>query len=216
MKKYTTAQRLKQLMDERGLKQVKILEMSKPYQEELDIYMSKSSLSEYVSGKSNPDQRKLTLLARTLGVDETWLMGYEVDKERGMLEILENVVLKSNKANKQIVEDGRRQFLMLVGDTSLVKKFEKEIRDNYINIGKTNPSYRRIDEWTEKWLDSFYTTFYFAEAHTRTLIARYYIIPSEKREPVDILLNSLSNYLIEDTQLESIYGVSGTVHIEED
>ncbi|CAM4267970.1 hypothetical protein AT575_09720 [Streptococcus penaeicida] len=216
MKKYTTAQRLKQLMDERGLKQVKILEMSKPYQEELDIYMSKSSLSEYVSGKSNPDQRKLTLLARTLGVDETWLMGYEVDKERGMLEILENVVLKSNKANKQIVEDGRRQFLMLVGDKSLVKKFEKEIRDNYINIGKTNPSYRRIDEWTEKWLDSFYTTFYFAEAHTRTLIARYYIIPSEKREPVDILLNSLSNYLIEDTQLESIYGVSGTVHIEED
>ncbi len=216
MKKYTTAQRLKQIMEERGLKQVKILEMSKPYQEELDIYMSKSSLSEYVSGKSNPDQRKLTLLARTLGVDETWLMGYEVDKERGMLEILENVVLKSNKANKQIVEDGRRQFLMLVGDTSLVKKFEKEIRDNYINIGKTNPSYRRIDEWTEKWLDSFYTTFYFAEAHTRTLIARYYIIPSEKREPVDILLNSLSNYLIEDTQLESIYGVRGTVHIEED
>ena len=216
MKKYTTAQRLKQIMEERGLKQVKILEMSKPYQEELDIYMSKSSLSEYVSGKSNPDQRKLTLLARTLGVDETWLMGYEVDKERGMHEILENVVLKSNKANKQIVEDGRRQFLMLVGDTSLVKKFEKEIRDNYINIGKTNPSYRRIDEWTEKWLDSFYTTFYFAEAHTRTLIARYYIIPSEKREPVDILLNSLSNYLIEDTQLESIYGVRGTVQIEDD
>lgn len=80
--KVTTSQRLKQLMSDRGLKQVDILEQSKSYQKELDIKMSKSSLSEYVSGASNPDQNKLLLLGRTLNVSEAWLMGYDVPMER--------------------------------------------------------------------------------------------------------------------------------------
>lgn len=43
--------------------------------------MGKSALSQYVSGKSNPDQHKLVLLAKTLGVSEPWLMGFEVEKK---------------------------------------------------------------------------------------------------------------------------------------
>lgn len=79
--KQTTQQRLNQLMSERNLKQVDILNMSLPLQKETGIKMSKSHLSQYVNGKSQPDQHKLYLLAKTLNVSEAWLLGYDVPKE---------------------------------------------------------------------------------------------------------------------------------------
>ncbi|MCY3078559.1 helix-turn-helix domain-containing protein [Aerococcus sp. JJEM-2022b] len=79
----TTGSRLKELMSERGLRQVDILNMSKPYQKELNISLNKSHLSQYVNDKSSPDQNKLYLLAKTLNVNEAWLMGFtNVPKER--------------------------------------------------------------------------------------------------------------------------------------
>lgn len=77
-KKNITSCRLKQLMQERKLKQVDILNLSIPYQLEFNITMNKSSLSQYINGRSNPDQHKLFLLSQTLGVSEAWLMGYDV------------------------------------------------------------------------------------------------------------------------------------------
>lgn len=79
--KQSTQQRLNQLMSERGLKQVDILNMSIPLQERTGIKMSKSHLSQYVNGKSQPDQHKLYLLSKTLNVSEAWLLGYDVPKE---------------------------------------------------------------------------------------------------------------------------------------
>lgn len=76
--KITTSLRLKQIMSERNLRQVDILNSSLPLQKELGIKMGKSALSQYVSGKSSPDQDKLVLLSKTLGVSEAWLMGYNV------------------------------------------------------------------------------------------------------------------------------------------
>nr|WP_324252612.1 S24 family peptidase [Enterococcus faecium] len=55
--------------------------MSLPLQKETGIKMSKSHLSQYVNGKSSPDQHKLYLLAKTLNVSEAWLLGYDVPKE---------------------------------------------------------------------------------------------------------------------------------------
>ncbi|KWY54388.1 S24 family peptidase [Enterococcus faecium] len=68
-------------MSERNLQQVDILNMSLPLQKETGIKMSKSHLSQYVNGKSSPDQHKLYLLAKTLNVSEAWLLGYDVPKE---------------------------------------------------------------------------------------------------------------------------------------
>ena len=76
--KTTTSLRLKQILSERNLRQVDILNSSLPLQKELGIKMGKSALSQYVSGKSSPDQDKLVLLSKTLGVSEAWLMGYNV------------------------------------------------------------------------------------------------------------------------------------------
>lgn len=78
--KENTAQRLAQIMDERNLRQVDILKQSEKFQKELGIKLGKSALSQYVSGKSIPDQDKLVLLSKTLGVSEAWLMGYDTNE----------------------------------------------------------------------------------------------------------------------------------------
>ena len=82
MERSSTSARLRQLMSETGLRQVDILDKSKPFQEQLGVKMGRSALSQYVTGKSKPDDKKLYLLSKTLGVSEAWLMGYDVEKKR--------------------------------------------------------------------------------------------------------------------------------------
>lgn len=82
MKKKTTGQRLKQIMSDRGLKQVDILRKSQPFQSKYNIKLSKSALSQYVNDIQSPDQYRLHLLAKTLNVSEPWLMGFDVSKQR--------------------------------------------------------------------------------------------------------------------------------------
>nr|WP_317628431.1 S24 family peptidase [Streptococcus gordonii] len=69
-------------MSERNLRQVDILEKSKPFQKQLGVKMGRSALSQYVTGKSKPDDKKLYLLSKTLNVSEAWLMGYDVERKR--------------------------------------------------------------------------------------------------------------------------------------
>ena len=82
MQRSSTSNRLKQIMSERNLRQVDILESSKPFQKKLGVKMGRSALSQYVTGKSKPDDKKLSLLSQTLDVSEAWLMGYDVDIKR--------------------------------------------------------------------------------------------------------------------------------------
>lgn len=78
----TTADRLKQIMSERSLRQVDIIKKSVPFQKSLHIKLGKSTLSQYVNGKQSPDQDKIYLLSKTLSVNEAWLMGFDVSPER--------------------------------------------------------------------------------------------------------------------------------------
>jgi transcriptional regulator with XRE-family HTH domain len=82
MKEMNTADRLKQIMNERGLKQVDILEACKPYCDKYGVKLKKNDLSQYVSGKVIPKQDKLSILAMALNVNEVWLMGYEVPSDK--------------------------------------------------------------------------------------------------------------------------------------
>lgn len=82
MRKFETADRIRELMQEKQWKQVDIINNSKPFQEELGVKLGKSALSQYVNGVQAPDQKKLALLALTFNVSEAWLMGYDVPRER--------------------------------------------------------------------------------------------------------------------------------------
>ena len=78
----TTAERLNQIMNERHIKQVDILNLSLPYCEKFNVKMNKSDISQYVSGKSEPSQDKLVVLGMALNVSESWLMGFDVSPAR--------------------------------------------------------------------------------------------------------------------------------------
>lgn len=82
MGKENTSIRLKKLMDERNLRQADILELCKPYCTKYDIKLGRNDLSQYVSGKVEPGQKKLTVLGLALNVSEAWLMGFNVPMER--------------------------------------------------------------------------------------------------------------------------------------
>lgn len=82
MKVENTSIRLKKIMNHNGLKQADILRMCQPYCERYNIKINKSDLSQYVSGKFEPKQDKLTILGLALNVSESWLMGFDVPMMR--------------------------------------------------------------------------------------------------------------------------------------
>lgn len=82
MKISNTSTRLKELMNKRNLRQVDILQAAQPYCSQYGIKLAKNDLSQYVNGKVEPGQEKLTILGLALNVSETWLMGYDVPCDR--------------------------------------------------------------------------------------------------------------------------------------
>ena len=77
MKKENTAIRLKTIMNMRGLRQVDILNLTVPYCQKYSVKMNKSDISQYCSGKTEPNQEKLFILGNALNVSEAWHMGME-------------------------------------------------------------------------------------------------------------------------------------------
>lgn len=82
MLKFTTADRLKQLMDLRGLRQIDIVRLCEPYCKMHKVKMGRNALSQYVAGKVEPRQNALYILGQALNVSEAWLMGFDVPMER--------------------------------------------------------------------------------------------------------------------------------------
>lgn len=69
--KYTSAERLNQLINDLGIKQSDFAKATG---------LPKSAVSMYFSGARQPRQDKLTIIAETFHVDEAWLMGFDVPK----------------------------------------------------------------------------------------------------------------------------------------
>lgn len=82
MDRVSTAERLKQIMEEKNLRQIDILNLVLPICAKYDVKMNKSDISQYVSGKVEPSQEKLVVLGMALNVTESWLMGFDVSSER--------------------------------------------------------------------------------------------------------------------------------------
>lgn len=71
--KETFVQRFKKALEVRSMKQSDIVDKTG---------IGKSAISQYFSGKYEPKQKALYLLAQALGVDEAWLMGYDVPMDK--------------------------------------------------------------------------------------------------------------------------------------
>lgn len=96
----STSERLRQIMDERNLKQTDILALTRPYCEKYNVKLGKSDLSQFVNGKVIPGQWKLTILGLALNVSEAWLMGLDVPMERKTAPI----PMEEDEHSKEFVE----------------------------------------------------------------------------------------------------------------
>lgn len=120
MKKYTTAERLKQIMQERNMKQVDILEFVLPVCKKYGLKMNKSDISQYVSGKVEPNQRKLVALSEALNVSETWLMGYEINEKELIYEEKKGKSLAKLIANENMLDAVVKLSKLQPGDKEMV------------------------------------------------------------------------------------------------
>ena len=68
----TTAERLREIISIRNIKQVDLIEQTG---------ISKGALSSYISGRYVPKQDNIYKLSKALGVNPAWLMGLDVPME---------------------------------------------------------------------------------------------------------------------------------------
>ena len=81
--------------------------------------LPKSAISQYVSGKHEPTQTPVYLIAKALDVSEAWLMGYDVPKTRA-------------ERIKTVVTPEEKKLLDKYAELSTEKKAELEKYINYL------------------------------------------------------------------------------------
>lgn len=72
-RKATTAERIREAMQDAGKKQVDLVRMTG---------LDKGAVSSYLAGKYEPKQTAIAKMAVALNVSEMWLWGYDVPKAR--------------------------------------------------------------------------------------------------------------------------------------
>ncbi|MGC6173291.1 transcriptional regulator [Lacrimispora sp. 38-1] len=113
MENENTAIRLKKIMTDRNLRQTDILNLAIPFCNMYNVKMNKSDISQYCSGKTEPNQKKLFVLGKALNVSEAWLMGFDVPMER----------VQTSGPNKHDI---------------LIHSFDDELFNNYIKLNNVN------------------------------------------------------------------------------
>ena len=92
----TIANRLKQALEMRNMKQADLVNMTG---------IGKSSISTYLSGDYEPKQKNLYRLAKALDVNESWLMGYDVPMERRPVPDLPSPTIAKNVVTFRVNTD---------------------------------------------------------------------------------------------------------------
>lgn len=128
MKITNTSSRLKEIMDENGLRQVDIINAAKPFCNKYGVKLAKNDLSQYVNGKVEPGQEKLTILGLALNVSEAWLMGYDVEKSR------ESTTSRSEHTDfdKFLLSLPKMKEWQVIGGTACGSPIHKEIEEETV------------------------------------------------------------------------------------
>ena len=124
-----TAIRLKRIMEIKKLKQVDLLELVRPYCKKYNVKMNKSDISQYLSGKSKPNQDKLVILSMALNVSEPWLIGYDVPMGRittiNKLEVTQDELTLLNNYNK-LNDSGKQEAHKRVAELTEINRYLKD------------------------------------------------------------------------------------------
>ena len=95
----TFAERLKYYMDEAGMKQTELVEKSQ---------ISKSTISEYLSGSYEPKQRNIYKLAVALGIKPSQLMGISEPAGTSGPRIVKMPPIELNQPERELITKYRR------------------------------------------------------------------------------------------------------------
>lgn len=98
-------ERLKEGMELNGLRQADLAQKTG---------LSKSRISHYMSGRYEAKQEALYLIAKALNVNEAWLMGHDVPKERTVTEKETDLSKETNVINQVYLHLGTQSGEMLV------------------------------------------------------------------------------------------------------
>lgn len=109
-----TAERIRLIMEERGLRQIDLIALTEPFWDDLGIRLSKSDLSQWLSGRSEPKQDKLLLLAHALKVSPAWLMGLDVPREWTPPEELAKEEARLLTAYRKLKKKDREYAMMFI------------------------------------------------------------------------------------------------------
>ncbi len=95
----SVAARLGYIMKQRGLKQVDVLNLTKPYCEKYHVKLAKNYLSQYCNGKNEPGKDILNVLSLALDVNPLWLQGFDVPQTSTDMTGSDNITAKNVEAN---------------------------------------------------------------------------------------------------------------------
>lgn len=132
MNRENVSVRLKKIITERGLKQSDILKKCAPICEKFNndfnknLKITKSDLSQWISGKYEPGHWKSTILAEALGINPAWLMGFDVPMEMKQTDPLHN------EYDEQI----EKTAIDLGGKILYIEKDRELTSDDVLNITK--------------------------------------------------------------------------------
>ena len=120
MKCELTAKRLREAMNDIGIKQRELADQAKIHE---------TSVSQYVNGTHAPSNISAGKLAEVLGVSPVWLMGYDVPKREvpTVEEHLSSAEAKLIRLFRTLNEDGRAKILSDITDISELPKYQKNI-----------------------------------------------------------------------------------------
>ena len=139
-RKSNTSERLREIMKQRGLKQIDIVNAAQPFCEKYGVKLGRNDISQYCSGKVEPNQRKLTILALALNVSEVWLMGYDEPIKARTDYIIQKMLASAEYTNSippdkrtaeilkevgKLTDDGKVRVLQYIHDLSDVYRRKK-------------------------------------------------------------------------------------------
>lgn len=118
-----TSERLKQILKEKNWTQAKLVHLTG---------ISKSAISQYLSNRNEPKQDNIYKMSKALNVNEAWLMGYDVAKERNVLSIFNqdnkeqsDEITILNRGMKKMTEEQQKKLLEVAKIM-----FKEEFSDN--------------------------------------------------------------------------------------
>lgn len=141
--KLTTADRLKQIMKERDIKQVDILNLCRPYCQKYNVRLNKNDLSQYIANKYSPSQEKLSILAMALKVNEVWLMGYDVPSDENDFKNLKKDTSEQAKLHTAIKNAYGKDTLDLVNNYQRLDNIDKIKINERIEVLLEDDKYKK-------------------------------------------------------------------------